>query len=98
MEITRMRVPHHYSSVQISKLTRMMRQLVVAVMANVKVDIIKFENLGEMSLPSYATAGSAGMNLIAALRPGETRTMKPMQRMLIDTVSLFLYPKVTRLR
>jgi dUTP pyrophosphatase len=54
-------------------------------MANVQVNIIKFEKLGDLSLPSYATGGSAGMDLVAALRPGETRTLKPMQRMLIDT-------------
>jgi dUTP pyrophosphatase len=54
-------------------------------MANVKVNIIKFETLGDLSLPKYATSGSAGMDLVAALRPGETRTLKPMQRMLIDT-------------
>jgi dUTP pyrophosphatase len=80
MELTRMRVV-----IAFYKRTRMMRQLVVAAMSNVQVNIIKFENLGDMPFPSYATAGSAGMDLIAALWPGETRTLKPMQRTLIDT-------------
>lgn len=31
------------------------------------IDIIKLPNLGDMALPSYATLGSAGMDLLAAI-------------------------------
>jgi dUTP pyrophosphatase len=54
-------------------------------MSNVQVNIINFENRGDMPLPTYATAGSAGIDLISALKPGETRTLKPIHRMVIDT-------------
>jgi dUTP pyrophosphatase len=47
--------------------------------------IINIENLGEMPVPTYATAGCAVIDLISALKPGETRTLKPIHRKVNDT-------------
>lgn len=47
------------------------------------VAIKKLPHLAELSLPFYATIGSAGMDLIAAIN--EDITLKPLERKLIPT-------------
>jgi len=55
------------------------------------VSIKKLQNLAELPLPSYATADSAGMDLIAAIN--EAITLKPLERKVIPTGIAIGLPK-----
>lgn len=50
---------------------------------NAQVSIKKLPNLGELSLPTYSTVDSAGMDLTAAI--DEDITLKPFERKAIPT-------------
>lgn len=49
----------------------------------VDVQVKKLENLGDLPLPAYATLGSAGMDLVAAITT-EMR-IRPLQRVIVPT-------------
>lgn len=48
-----------------------------------EIQIKKLPNLGELTLPFYATSASAGMDLVAAI--SEDIILKPMQRIAVPT-------------
>lgn len=50
---------------------------------SLKIDIIKLEHGRGLALPFYATAGSAGVDLMAAVT--EPMVLEPMQRALVPT-------------
>jgi dUTP pyrophosphatase len=50
---------------------------------NTQVQIKKLPNLGDLPLPFYATSGSAGMDLVAAI--DADIVLKPMQRIAVPT-------------
>ena len=52
-------------------------------MSNITVNIKKLDNFLGLSIPSYATLGSAGVDLSAAIR--EDLVLTPLQRILVPT-------------
>lgn len=48
---------------------------------DIKIEVTKLSNLGDLPLPAYATADSAGMDLISAI----DYVLKPMERKAIPT-------------
>jgi len=50
---------------------------------NVNIEIKKLAHLTDLPLPSYATIGSAGMDLLAAI--SENIVVKPLERVLVPT-------------
>lgn len=52
-------------------------------MTSINIAVKKLQHFGDMELPSYATQGSAGMDLTAAIN--EDIVIPPMGRMLIPT-------------
>ncbi len=58
----------------------------------VRVEQVDLERDAELPMPAYATAGSAGMDLRAALANDEVRTLAPGQRALVPTGLRFAIP------
>ena len=56
------------------------------------VGIVRLPHGAGMELPAYETAGSAGMDLRAALPEGERLTLKPGKRALVPTGMIFEIP------
>ena len=54
--------------------------------------LIRLPNGEGIELPSYETAGAAGMDLRAAVEAGETMTLRPGERALVPTGFIFEVP------
>ncbi len=54
-------------------------------MIAVEIAIEQLPHARDLALPTYATAGSAGLDLQAAIRPNSPLTLRPLQRALIPT-------------
>lgn len=52
-------------------------------MNSINIQIKRLPNLGDLPLPFYATSGSAGMDLVAAIE--SDMVIKPMQRIAVPT-------------
>jgi dUTP pyrophosphatase len=54
--------------------------------------ILRLPHAADLSLPAYQTADAAGMDLAAALGPGETLVLQPLARALVPTGLVFQIP------
>ena len=51
----------------------------------IRVTVLREPDAADLPLPSYATAGAAGMDLLAALPPDQALTLLPGERALVST-------------
>jgi dUTP pyrophosphatase len=54
--------------------------------------VLRLPHAAELPLPAYQTAGAAGMDLAAALAPGEVLVLQPLARALVPTGLVFQIP------
>jgi len=56
------------------------------------IPVKKLPHADRLPLPAYQSEGAAGMDLLAALAPGETLILQPMMRALVPTGLVFQIP------
>ncbi|WP_413990990.1 dUTP diphosphatase [Labrys okinawensis] len=57
------------------------------------IPVLKLPHAADLPLPSYQSEGAAGLDLMAALAPGETLILQPMMRALVPTGLVFQIPQ-----
>jgi dUTP pyrophosphatase len=57
------------------------------------IPVLKLPHASDLPLPSYQSEGAAGLDLMAALAPGETLVLEPMMRALVPTGLVFQIPQ-----
>jgi dUTP pyrophosphatase len=57
------------------------------------ISVLKLPHGADLPLPSYQSEGAAGLDLMAALGPGETLVLQPMMRALVPTGLVFQIPQ-----
>ncbi|WP_307437769.1 dUTP diphosphatase [Labrys monachus] len=61
--------------------------------APLAIAVLKLAHAGDLPLPAAQSAGAAGLDLAAALPPGETIVLAPMSRALVPTGLVFQIPQ-----
>jgi dUTP pyrophosphatase len=60
--------------------------------APLSIPVKKLAHAEDLPLPAYQSEGAAGLDLMAALVPGETLVLQPMMRALVPTGLVFQIP------
>ena len=61
--------------------------------APLSIPVLKLAHAADLPLPSYQSEGAAGLDLMAALLPGETLVLQPLMRALVPTGLVFQIPQ-----